>query len=78
MENKKMCRCLAPIEAPKFFSYIGTGGVCLYASGATVEDAVERGRQHAKVHGIPPHDWVEMWVENAAGEVVKEVKSRGW
>ena len=66
----KPCKCLPPIENPTHRAFIATWGVCVYATGASIEDAIERVKAHAKKDRIPRERWTDLWVEDMTGSVI--------
>jgi len=68
----KPCRCLPPVEDPRFRAYLATGGMGIYSPGHTVEEAIRNLARHAKRDRIPRRSWADAWVEDMRGKLVRE------
>ncbi len=69
----KTCKCVPEVANPQYRAALGTGGVCIFSPGATVEEAIGSLALHAKKDGIPQRAWVEAWVETLRGEFVRDI-----
>ena len=72
----KPCRCLPPVEDPRFRAHLASVGICLYSVGHTVEEAIRNLALHAKKDRIPRRAWHEAWVEDMRGLMVRDVELR--